>query len=70
MAEQIRWLTGKSRGINEGRQCAREVDQYLMQSTRLAVTGGIVHRSAIRPVELLGRAERAPLTQIAVAARS
>ena len=38
-----------------------------MQSTRLAVAGGIVHRSA-RPVEILGRAERAPLEQIAVAA--
>ncbi|KAF8246691.1 glutamate synthase Glt1 [Wilcoxina mikolae CBS 423.85] len=56
-------------GINEGRQCAREVDQYLMQSTRLPVTGGIVNRST-RPVELLGRADRAPLQQIAVAASS
>ena len=33
------------RGINEGRQCAREVDLYLMHSTRLAVTGGIVLRA-------------------------
>ena len=38
-----------------------------MQSTRLAVTGGIVQRST-RPVELLGRADRAPLQLIAVAA--
>jgi hypothetical protein len=31
-----------NRGINEGRQCAREVDQYLMKNTQLPVTGGIV----------------------------
>lgn len=54
------------RGINEGRQCAREVDQYLMESTQLPVTGGIVHRNT-HPVEILGRAERAPLHAIAVA---
>jgi glutamate synthase (NADPH/NADH) len=28
-------------GINEGRQAAREVDQYLMSQTRLPVTGGV-----------------------------
>jgi glutamate synthase (NADPH/NADH) len=28
-------------GINEGRQAAREVDQYLMGNTNLPVTGGI-----------------------------
>ncbi|EGS23166.1 glutamate synthase-like protein [Thermochaetoides thermophila DSM 1495] len=33
-------------GINEGRQCAREVDLYLMGCTNLPVTGGIVKRSA------------------------
>lgn len=54
------------RGINEGRQCAREIDQYLMDSTQLPVTGGIVHRNAI-PAEILGRTERAPLRAIAVA---
>lgn len=54
------------RGINEGRQCAREVDQYLMNSTQLPVTGGIVHRNA-NPVEILGRLERVPLRAVAVA---
>ncbi|KAG0170152.1 glutamate synthase [NADH] [Apophysomyces sp. BC1034] len=31
-------------GINEGRQCAREVDRYLMGNTNLPVTGGIWQR--------------------------
>ncbi|KAL1914692.1 uncharacterized protein VTP21DRAFT_8103 [Calcarisporiella thermophila] len=31
-------------GINEGRQCAREVDRYLMGNTLLPVTGGIQQR--------------------------
>ncbi|RCI03903.1 glutamate synthase [NADH] [Rhizopus stolonifer] len=35
-------------GINEGRMCAREVDQQLMQSTYLPVTGGINQRNVIR----------------------
>jgi glutamate synthase (NADH) len=35
-----------SRGINEGRQCAREVDVYLEKCTALPVTGGIVKRTA------------------------
>lgn len=35
-----------SRGINEGRQAAREVDLYLEQCTGLPVTGGIVRSSA------------------------
>jgi glutamate synthase (NADPH/NADH) len=35
-----------SRGINEGRQTAREVDLYLEGMTSLPVTGGIVKRSA------------------------
>lgn len=34
------------RGINEGRQAAREVDLFLEQNTNLPVTGGIVRRSA------------------------
>ncbi|KAI5841797.1 glutamate synthase-like protein [Morchella snyderi] len=54
-------------GINEGRQCAREVDQYLMDSTQLPVTGGIVLRNP-HPVEILERAETAPLHTIAIAA--
>lgn len=32
-------------GINEGRMCAREVDQHLMGSTYLPVAGGINQRS-------------------------
>jgi glutamate synthase (NADH) len=31
-------------GIQEGRQCAREVDEYLMHSTRLPGSGGINYR--------------------------
>lgn len=34
------------RGINEGRQAARDVDLYLEQCTGLPVTGGIVKSSA------------------------
>ena len=34
------------RGINEGRQAAREVDLYLEKCTNLPVTGGIVRRTA------------------------
>ncbi|KAG0271700.1 glutamate synthase [NADH] [Linnemannia exigua] len=32
-------------GINEGRQCAREVDEYLVGNTLLPVTGGLQQRS-------------------------
>src|SRR5690606_37036568 len=32
-------------GINEGRQCAREVDEYLVGNTLLPVTGGFQQRS-------------------------
>jgi hypothetical protein len=53
-----------NRGINEGRQSAREVDLYLEQSTSLPVTGGIVKRTA---QEILGRAERAPIQITATA---
>lgn len=39
------------RGINEGRQCAREVDAFLMNtSSQLPVTGGIIRRPAIDAV--------------------
>lgn len=34
------------RGINEGRQSAREVDLYLQGSTRLPVPGGIIKQTA------------------------
>ena len=37
-------------GIQEGRQCAREVDEFLMQSTRLPASGGIQTRS-LRSIE-------------------
>lgn len=39
------------RGINEGRQAAREVDLFLSKYTRLPVTGGIVKQTA---QEILG----------------
>ena len=35
--------------INEGRQCAREIDLLLEHDTRLAVTGGIIKRSWLPP---------------------
>lgn len=35
-----------SRGINEGRQAAREVDLYLEKCTNLPVAGGIIRRTA------------------------
>ena len=44
------------RGINEGRQCAREVDTFLMNtSSHLPVTGGIIRRPAIDSVPQTGR---------------
>lgn len=52
------------RGINEGRQSAREVDLYLERSTSLPVTGGIVKRTA---QEILGRAGRASIQVTAAA---
>ena len=39
-------------GINEGRMCAREVDEHLMGNTCLPVAGGIQQRSAA-PAALL-----------------
>jgi glutamate synthase (NADPH/NADH) len=53
-----------SRGINEGRQSAREVDLYLEKSSSLPITGGIVKRTA---QEILGRTERAPIQVTAAA---
>lgn len=45
------WLLTDFRGINEGRQCAREVDAFLVgTSSQLPVTGGIVRRAAIDAV--------------------
>lgn len=41
------------RGINEGRQAARDVDTYLMGvGTQLPKTGGIVQRA---PYEIIGK---------------
>lgn len=41
------------RGINEGRQAARDVDTYLMGvGTTLPKTGGIVQRA---PYEIIGK---------------
>ncbi|KAI5800231.1 glutamate synthase [Peziza echinospora] len=34
-------------GINEGRMCAREVDQFLMKNTSLPVRGGIILRQEV-----------------------
>lgn len=35
--------------INEGRQCAREIDLTLQNDTRLPVTGGVIKRSWVPP---------------------
>jgi glutamate synthase (NADPH/NADH) len=54
------------RGINEGRQAARDVDSYLTgMGTQLPVTGGIVKRP---PYELLNKINGAPKELITVAA--
>lgn len=43
------------RGINEGRQAARDVDTYLMGvGTQLPKTGGIIQRV---PYEIIGHRE-------------
>jgi glutamate synthase (NADPH/NADH) len=39
-------LTYLARGINEGRQAAREVDLFLERYTNLPVTGGIINHTA------------------------
>lgn len=45
------------RGINEGRQAARDVDTYLMGvGTQLPKTGGIIERAAF---EVLGHPDKA-----------
>ena len=52
------------RGINEGRQAARDVDTYLMGiTTSLPKTGGIVQRA---PYEVMGHPEK--MRQLAVGA--
>ena len=52
------------RGINEGRQAARDVDEYLMKmGTQLPRTGGIVQRA---DYTIVGHAHR--MQQQAVAA--
>jgi len=51
------WACGDARrgqslvvwAINEGRQCAREIDLFLEHDTRLAATGGIIKRSWVPP---------------------
>lgn len=44
------------RGINEGRQAARDVDEYLMGvGTTLPKTGGIVQRA---PYEIIGKPDQ------------
>lgn len=44
---QMHMLTNLNRGINEGRQAARDVDTFLMGTgSQLPVTGGIIRRSA------------------------
>lgn len=53
------------RGINEGRQAARDVDTYLMgMGTQLPKTGGIIQRAAF---EVLGHPDKT-LQPTAVAA--
>ena len=54
------------RGINEGRQAARDVDSYLTgMGTQLPVTGGIVKRP---PYELLNKINGAPKELVTVTA--
>ena len=54
-----------SRGINEGRQAARDVDTYLMGvGTQLPKTGGIVQRA---PYEVIGNPEKMKQQAIGVA---
>ena len=45
-------------GINEGRMCAREVDQYLMDNTYLPVSGGIVLRNEL--IQMTSKIEELP----------
>lgn len=65
LANYIRANKAISRGINEGRQAARDVDTYLMGvGTQLPKTGGIIQRAAY---EVLGHPDKA-LQPTAVAA--
>lgn len=51
----MRQLLTICRGINEGRQAARDVDTFLMGvGTQLPKTGGIVQRA---PYEIIGKPE-------------
>lgn len=53
------------RGINEGRQAARDVDVYLMGvGTQLPKTGGIVQRA---PYEVIGKPDEMKAQAIGVA---
>lgn len=55
-----------TRGINEGRMAARDVDSYLTGvGTQLPLTGGIVKRP---PYELLNHVKGAPKELISAAA--
>ncbi|KAF8441233.1 putative glutamate synthase Glt1 [Terfezia claveryi] len=45
-------------GINEGRMCAREVDQYLMGNTILPVSGGIALRNEL--IQMTPKVEKLP----------
>jgi glutamate synthase (NADPH/NADH) len=64
--EEMRCANVVIRGINEGRQSARDVDSYLTgMGTQLPVTGGIVKRP---PFELMHKIEAAPEKLITVAA--
>lgn len=59
------FILTSSRGINEGRQAARDVDTYLMGvGTQLPKTGGIVQRA---PYEILGHPERTRQQAVVVA---
>lgn len=66
MRVQLSFTNNVTRGINEGRQSARDVDMYLTgMGTSLPVTGGIVKRA---PFELLNKVEAAPEKLITAAA--
>ena len=53
------------RGINEGRQAARDVDVYLMGvGTQLPKTGGIIQRA---PYEVIGKPDEMKAQAIGVA---
>lgn len=43
------------RGINEGRQAARDVDLYLENCTGLPITGGIVKNTAVEVLQAMAK---------------